>query len=242
MNVARSYGYERAVHLEDYDAAHPLMDPFKKENERIDTTDECWNEGLKAILVFTDPANFCMAMQILTDVLLSSRPGEVEFERDHLVPIYFSNPDLLWKTQYPFGRFGQGAFRIALRAVYEARLHSLGASEEDVDLRMRNWIQYGKPTIKQYQCAQDRLIDIAESMGAGRITEWYMVGDNPHSDMQGCVNMNNAPLDAEVAPGPWSGILVKTGVYTHGEDDPNHAAEVCEQVYDAVKWILTKDT
>lgn len=49
--------------------------------------------------------------QIVIDVLLSPKPGEVEFDVAHNIPIYFSNPDLLWKTQYPFGRFGQGAFR-----------------------------------------------------------------------------------------------------------------------------------
>ena len=29
--------------------------------------------------------------------------------------------------RYPFGRFGQGAFRLALQSLYVARLHSLGA-------------------------------------------------------------------------------------------------------------------
>jgi len=39
---------------------------------------------------------------------------QIEFEENHRIPVYFSNPDLLWKTQYRFGRFGQGAFRLAL--------------------------------------------------------------------------------------------------------------------------------
>jgi len=72
------------------------MDPFKHENTRIDTTHETWNEGFKAVCVFTDPENLSMALQIVTDVMLSSQPGEVEYEEEHHIPIYFSNPDLLW--------------------------------------------------------------------------------------------------------------------------------------------------
>lgn len=114
-------------------------------------------------------------------------------------------------------------------------------SDKDIERRLESWIQYGKPTIKQYQCAQDRIVDIAEAQGSKMITKWYMVGDNPHSDMQGCINMNDAQSDAEVVPGLWTGVLVKTGVYSHGEDDPNEAAEIVDQVHDAVEWILKKD-
>lgn len=35
------------------------------------------------------------------------------------VPVYFSNPDLLWATDYPAPRFGQGAFAAALRELYQ---------------------------------------------------------------------------------------------------------------------------
>lgn len=35
------------------------------------------------------------------------------------VPVYFSNPDLLWATDFPAPRFGQGAFAAALRTLYQ---------------------------------------------------------------------------------------------------------------------------
>ena len=34
------------------------------------------------------------------------------------VPVYFSNPDLLWAADFPAPRFGQGAFAAALRTLY----------------------------------------------------------------------------------------------------------------------------
>merc|ERR1719456_1023627 len=93
MNVVKSYGFERAVHLKDYDEKHPLMNPFTHENTTIDTTQETWTEGFKAVCVLTDPDDFFTALQVVIDVLLSSRPGIVEFEENHQIPIYFSNPD-----------------------------------------------------------------------------------------------------------------------------------------------------
>lgn len=35
------------------------------------------------------------------------------------VPVYFSNPDLLWATDHTAPRFGQGAFAAAFRLLYK---------------------------------------------------------------------------------------------------------------------------
>ena len=37
---------------------------------------------------------------------------------DKQLPVYFSNPDLLWSNDYPQTRFGQGAFQESMAAVY----------------------------------------------------------------------------------------------------------------------------
>lgn len=36
-----------------------------------------------------------------------------------VVPLYFSNPDLLWANEHPAPRFGQGAFAAALGTLYQ---------------------------------------------------------------------------------------------------------------------------
>ena len=238
-------------------------------------------------------------------MLLSSKPGIVEVEPTRLfglhkaqrtepreplgegqeddegggeggVPVYFSNPDLLWKTQHPFPRFGQGAFRIALEAVYKARLEALGllSGHDDQEGRggsqsslkegclasqanegtptrsfeffVQKWKQYGKPEVAQFMHAQEaieaqlrRPCDEAEEKGGGRleraVSHYYMVGDNPASDMAGARNMMRAHAllggaskeahalssdepssslkAATTVAAPWSGILVCTGVY-----------------------------
>lgn len=35
------------------------------------------------------------------------------------VRVLFSNPDLLWSNEFPTGRFGQGAFQTAVKALHE---------------------------------------------------------------------------------------------------------------------------
>lgn len=36
------------------------------------------------------------------------------------VPLYFSNPDIIYTNEFPAPRFGQGCFAAALEAVYAA--------------------------------------------------------------------------------------------------------------------------
>ena len=37
------------------------------------------------------------------------------------MPIYFSHADLLWGNDFSVARLGQGAFRVALEAVFKVR-------------------------------------------------------------------------------------------------------------------------
>ncbi len=38
--------------------------------------------------------------------------------RQQHIPFYFSNPDFLWANEFPLPRFGQGAFKTALKAMW----------------------------------------------------------------------------------------------------------------------------
>jgi HAD superfamily hydrolase (TIGR01456 family) len=238
--AAEHYGFTKAMHLSEYTCRHPLMNPFgtsgcEKDDCVIRTDEEKWDEDFKAILVFTDPENFFEGIQVLTDVLLSSRPGEVEFEKKRRIPIVFSNPDLLWKTQYPYARFGQGAFRLSLEACYRARLEALGCSENEISERLGDFVQYGKPEPSQFLHTRRLLMGQAVKKGCD-ISHFYMVGDNPASDIQGAVNMNHLSNE-ESDSRRWSGLLVETGVYTPG-DDQKGAHHVSENVLTAVDHVI----
>ena len=69
--------------------------------------------------------------QVIVDILCSPQPTLREYDAAApTIPVHFSNPDVLWKAQHPFPRFGQGAFKIALRALYLTRLRALRVPEE----------------------------------------------------------------------------------------------------------------
>uniref|UniRef100_A0A7S1XUV5 Uncharacterized protein n=1 Tax=Phaeomonas parva TaxID=124430 RepID=A0A7S1XUV5_9STRA len=229
-HVAKAMGFEKAVHLMDYLARHPEMDPFGTDKRKGPQDPKDW-ETFAGVLVVADPGDqFWPALQLVTDVLLSPNPQAAELAPEQ-VPIYFSNNDLLWKEAFAHSRFGQGAYVATLRLLYEKRLAALGLSEEEIAARTSGrWNIYGKPEVPQQMLAEKRLMITAAAKGDAVPAHFYMVGDNPRSDMQGAFNARGAGR-------PWDGVLVRTGVYQDG-DDTAHASVVVDSVAEAVEWIL----
>jgi len=227
--------------LSDYTRKHSTMNPFgnagcEKDGKVIKNEKETWNEQIKAILVFTDPSDFFEALQVLTDLLLSSRPGEKEYERNHRIPIVFSNPDLLWKTQYAHARFGQGAFRLSLEACYKARMQAMGLDDDEIQQRLGDFVQFGKPESSQFFHAREAAIKRAESNGCS-ISHFYMIGDNPRSDITGAVRMQRVAETKKLSH--WSGMLVRTGVWQDG-DKTMGAKGIYDDVVEVIDDVLKK--
>ena len=149
LEVAASYGLERAVHYRDFVDAHPTLNPFPRTGQNSHTavanaaappsprkaaagTADGGDDPFAAVLVMCDPYHWFEALQTVIDLLCSPRrPLELEYDAGAApLPVHFSNPDFLWKAQHPFSRFGQGAFKLALRALYTARLRALRVDDE----------------------------------------------------------------------------------------------------------------
>ena len=73
---------------------------------------------LKAVMVFNDSTDWGRDLQILTDVLLDKDPSK---KNKTQLPLYFSNPDILWSTDHPQPRFGQGAFKLLLEKLMKVK-------------------------------------------------------------------------------------------------------------------------
>ena len=82
---------------------------------------------ISAIFVFHDPRNWALDIQIIIDVIQSR--GAIDGARlpDGATPVelVFCNPDLLWRSEFPRPRLGQGAFREAFQAVFKVRYRLL---------------------------------------------------------------------------------------------------------------------
>ncbi|KAJ3217663.1 hypothetical protein HDU67_007486 [Dinochytrium kinnereticum] len=193
----------------------PLAQQFRDDNVLILGKDTCK-------MMFHDSIDWGRDLQIACDLLRSDR-GHVGTLGAHptaeqSVPIFFSNGDFLWSNDFPQTRFAQGAFRVALEAMYKviAKLTS-----RDLDYTI-----YGKPERATYDFAHKTLLQVAQKLYPhaapdSLATNVYMVGDNPASDIEGANRYG------------WRSVLVRTGVYaggqhfaTHLEDDVERGVEV----------------
>lgn len=99
----------------------------------------------------------------------------------------------------------------------------------------------GKPTPGTYRFVEERLRSLAPDDGAPPTaeTQWcfYMVGDNPTSDMEGVRRANIHHMGSTTQ---WRGVLVRTGVYKEG-DETNGAHVVVDGIEQAVEWILEQE-
>jgi HAD superfamily hydrolase (TIGR01456 family) len=217
------------------------------------------------ILVWNDPRDWSVDSQIITDLLLSHqgylgtvsrKNGDTSlpnngYQQDGQPPIWVSNLDLHWRTEYHINRFGTGAFVEALKGVWSAA--------SDGSVLQFNFM--GKPSKLTYDYTHDRLlrykqetlepnVSSKETAGPGadpnedelpdlpQLKRVYMVGDNPESDVRGALEY--FPEDGT----EWVPILVRTGVWkqTDVQREPKYKpAVIVDDVLDAINWGMRRE-
>ncbi|KAF9020461.1 hypothetical protein BDZ89DRAFT_1072204 [Hymenopellis radicata] len=181
---------------------------------------------ISAIFVFHDPRNWVLDIQVICDVIQSGGiiggpyvPLQQQIKEP--VELVFCNPDLIWRSDFPRPRLGQGAFKEAFQAVYKALTGTHFPH-----------VQYGKPTEPTYKFAEGvlkaRLENIygpIETMPKVYVVfaQWIFI-NNPESDIAGA---NGAG---------WESVLVHTGVYDPAKGNPPH--EPSYQAPDVEKAVV----
>ncbi|KAL8835049.1 MAG: hypothetical protein Q9170_003478 [Blastenia crenularia] len=257
--VAESYGFKNVIIPADIITTSPSLWPFTSPQNYSDyartlplpiynpslgprpsSSSSIQDKYLRihSIFIFNDPHEWALDTQLLLDILLSdsgilgtqsSRPTT-----NTQVPLYFSNPDLHWASQYHLPRLGQGGFQAAFKGVWDA------VTGGKIPL---NYTLIGKPSQETFEFAEKRLMahrrDLlglpnGEAAGGARLRKVYMVGDNPESDIAGG-NRFQSPIGSK-----WDTILVRSGVYDGGE--PAHSpTTTVNGVWDAVEWALDQE-
>jgi len=226
--VAESYGFKQVYTSLDVLAWNPAAWPFYRLNQderHTAKTADFSNIPLRAALVFHDPRHWSVDIQIICDMILSG--GVIggkhvnprgQYTED-AIELVFCNPDLLWRSDFPQTRLGQGAFKEAFQAVFKGLTGTTYPS-----------LQLGKPSKPTYDYAKSTLLQLLQKEHPGSIErspQVYMVGDNPESDIAGA---NGAG---------WKSILVRTGVYDPANGPPTHQpTHEVEDVEEAVKWAI----
>ncbi|KAI0656680.1 HAD-like domain-containing protein [Cubamyces menziesii] len=231
--VAEGYGFKHVYTTLDVLAWKPEVWPFHEltPEERASTKPVDFSQTpISAIFVFHDPRNWSLDIQIIIDVLRArgiiggpylDTPEHADHHGDGRIhgkdanapiELVFCNPDLLWKSDFPQPRLGQGAFREAFQAVYKALVG-----------KAYPYVQYGKPTTATYKFAEKVLKDRLEELQGGPVDH------NPESDIAGA---NGAG---------WESVLVRTGVYDPAQGPPAHTPTyVAEDVEEAVRWAIER--
>ncbi|KAH9894895.1 HAD-like domain-containing protein [Cubamyces lactineus] len=250
--VAEGYGFKHVYTTLDVLAWKPEVWPFHEltPEERASAKPVDFTQTpISAIFVFHDPRNWSLDIQVIIDVIRArgviggpyldtpdtadqqplpqdarKHQAEEPHGKDENAPIelVFCNPDLLWKSDFPQPRLGQGAFREAFQAVYKGLVG-----------KTYPYVQYGKPTTATYKFAEKVLKDRLEELQGrpvDRLPTVYMIGDNPESDIAGA---NGAG---------WKSVLVRTGVYDPVHGPPAHTPTyIAEDVEEAVRWAIERE-
>jgi len=240
--VAASYGFQRPISSEDLAKCNPLSVPLSNhildstiephENPKIHFTHEYLETTsqlpVKAVFVMHDSHDWGRDIQLIVDVLTiqDARPSgthsesQLDLNNSNKVEVYFCNPDFIWPNETNVARFGQGAFKSALKCVYK-----------EYTGRELSYKQFGKPNLVQYEFVKKRLLELLKK-NSGNYTEFdriFAVGDNPAADVRG----------ANSAGDEWVSVLVRTGCFTGKENDEFDRAQIVEDnIEHAVKKIL----
>ena len=128
--VLEGYGFRQVYTAHDLHAyatsSFPYTLPGKDQKPALRHVDFS-KVQFEAIFVFHDSREWGRDIQFAVDLMRADRGvfGTVltneEIRRRSPMPIYFSHADLLWGNDFSVARLGQGAFRIALEAVFKVR-------------------------------------------------------------------------------------------------------------------------
>ena len=194
--VAQRYGFDGAISSEEFMRQHPELVPLRDwpEGTPLSPRGTVPYPEIDAVFQFTDAANAFHDIQLVLDVLTSPHGRIGKFvSREQTVPFFNSADDLLWATDAPLPRLGQGAFREMLASVFE----SVTGTNMQV-------VQLGKPRAIAYAYAERRLASIASRLGwnSAEMRNIFMVGDNLETDIIG----------ANARGGKWVSVHVLSGV------------------------------
>ncbi|KAI6373136.1 hypothetical protein MCOR25_003534 [Pyricularia grisea] len=244
--------------------ARPLHKPIYKGNPYSETWDPKMlkkNLRIHGILVFNDPRDWALDLQIITDLLLSHQGvlGTYSninglngvWQQDGQPEICFSNSDLLWASKHPMPRLGQGAFQAAVGGVFKAIKDQLGTKGPRQELSRASLVatRLGKPMIGTYKFAERVLMEHRARLLGPRQAESrplksvYMIGDNPDSDIAGAKNYTYHQKKTGKAGATWFGVLVETGVFKSLVKAPmrHKPAIIVKDVFRAVRWALVRE-
>lgn len=224
QQVASHYGYSQTISSKQLIQRNPSCVPFinlesmHQESEGVTRygTDQ---NPIEAILVFTDPSDWYLEIQVILDLLMYGGVfgGTTEClnNRAQQPQLFISHGDSMWSNEFPTPRLGLGSFTSCLETLYK-----------DITGMNLEYRVFGKPHRDAYLLAEDSLQAQASKLwNTPTCSKIFAIGDNPSSDIRGANRQGD----------PWVSVLVRTGVFNGGENcHGDRATIVVDTVEDAI--------
>ncbi|KAK6329724.1 hypothetical protein TWF696_003590 [Orbilia brochopaga] len=229
--VAENYGFRDVVTPGDLIKWKPSVCPFRKltDDEYKNSRERDFSDvNIEAIFVFADSRDWAADAQIILELLMSEngRMGTVSSTFQEGPPIFFAHNDVVWSTAYDLTRYGMGALRIMIEALYKE------STGKTIDVT-----SYGKPSKATFDYATRVLRqwrkDLFDDASPPRTV--YFVGDTPESDIRGSNEYD------EHSESDWYSILVETGVYEPGTEPRYKPRKTVKNVLEAVKFGMERE-
>ncbi|KAI8097266.1 HAD-like domain-containing protein [Halteromyces radiatus] len=224
-DLAKGYGFDNVVTPQDLHHWNNSLWPYSQPKDITEAAYQDYSTlPIEAVMMFHDSFDWGRDLQVMLDALCSHDGIIGTMKKDfstQSMPVYFSNNDLIWSTDFPTPRLGQGAFKEALEGLYKALTGGSLISES-----------FGKPHGATYFYAERVISRHHQTLyGEPFVPEHvYAIGDNPAADIKGA-NAHG-----------WSSLLVRTGVHTGPGNSQEYPADVvCDNVLDAVRWAINKE-
>eukprot|EP01029_Cantina_marsupialis_P022191 TRINITY_DN54065_c0_g1_i1.p1 TRINITY_DN54065_c0_g1~~TRINITY_DN54065_c0_g1_i1.p1 ORF type:complete len:334 (-),score=83.21 TRINITY_DN54065_c0_g1_i1:203-1204(-) len=210
LKLAKNMGLENITTLQEFVEHHTELWPIMKPKEEQRDLEK--EEPFEAVFVVQGPSDWGVGIQVINDVVRSNgRLGHEHLVDEQQIPVFFGNPDFWYGASHSVPRFTLGCFRECVAHIYE----TITGKKMEVKL-------CGKPYAPMYECAKKILED--------RAKRFYMVGDNPKSDIKGANAFG------------WPSILVRTGIHKSTENDKeNPATHFCNDVVGAFEYVCGKE-
>ena len=230
--VMLNYGFKNYITTQEYSTMFPEMFPFfmdlNRDPLKIEKMKKIVGKRIKrdlttfpkinAIVQITDMTRWEINIQLFSDLLISKDgiPGTIlNSNQPQQVDYHLACLDLLYMDKFPIPRFACGSFFYCLQNLFKMKYG-----------RNIDFTDYGKPSKIIYQYAKRQIL---KHIGKKKLTNIYMIGDNPEVDIKGANDSG------------FYSLLVRTGVFKGINSREYPAKKVVNNIKEATDYILNKE-
>ncbi|EAR83203.1 HAD-family sub IIA hydrolase, TIGR01456, CECR5 containing protein, putative (macronuclear) [Tetrahymena thermophila SB210] len=180
------------------------------------------NQSIEVVLLFSSPQFWEVALGIFDSIRQSIGYRQSQlFQSPSFIAMHNDSVELNEQQICTLPRINMGTFNEIFKKLH-SKLYHLDPQINMMGKPERESFEYSRGVLRKQIIESIGKIERSEDL----ISNYYMIGDDPYSDILGANNYG------------WKSILVKTGVFQGKENDSMYPAKyVVDDFYEAIKLI-----